>query len=138
MTPPLVRGIACAALVVILQAAGTPVSAGAIPTVEAATSSFEQFAAERIGKMRARADRARERATLQPGARKPVATYRASAEPFETELRRTGRPASPYVGVLRYTQHVYSCEDLSATRCRVASSIPITEIFRYRDGEWIH
>jgi ferredoxin-like protein FixX len=138
MTPPLVRGIACAALVAILQAPGTPSLAGALPSVEVATSSFERFTAERIGKMRARADRARERPTLQPGPRKPVATYRASAEPFETELRRTGSPASPYVGVLRYTQHVYSCEDLSATRCRVASSIPITEVFRYRDGKWVH
>ena len=138
MTPSLVRGIACAALAALLQAPGIPALAGALPSVEAATSSFEQFAAQRIGKLQARAERARERATLQPGSSKPVATYRASTEPFETELRRTGSPASPYVGVLRYTQHVYSCEDLSATRCRVASSIPITEIFRYRDGEWIH
>jgi len=138
MTPPLLRGIACAALVAIVQAPGTPSLAGALPSVEAATSSFESFAAERIGKLRARAELARERATLQPGAREPVATYRASAEPFETELRHTGRPASPYVGVLRYTQRVYSCEDLSAKRCRVASSIPITEVFRYRDGEWGH
>jgi len=138
MTPPFLRGIACAALVAILQAPGTPALAGAIPTVDAATTSFERFASERIEKLLARADRARERVTLQPGARKPVATYRASAEPFETELRRTGSPGSPYVGVLRYTQRVYSCEDLSATRCRVASSIPVTEVFRYRDGAWVH
>ena len=65
-------------------------------------------------------------------------TYRAVDDTFETELRPTGRPTSPYVGVLRYTEHTYTCNDVHASRCRVTSSLPMTEVFRYRGGRWTY
>jgi hypothetical protein len=55
---------------------------------------------------------------------------------FETEIRPTGRPSAPYVGVLHYTEHTYTCADALGNDCRVTSSLPVTEIFRFRDGRW--
>ena len=57
-------------------------------------------------------------------------------EQFLTELRPTGRPSSPYVGMLHYTEHVFTCNDVRGGGCAVTSSLPVTEVFRYRDGRW--
>ena len=54
------------------------------------------------------------------------------------ELRPTGHPASPYIGILRYSEQLYTCQDLSSGQCTVASTSPVTEIFRYQDGRWIY
>jgi hypothetical protein len=33
---------------------------------------------------------------------------------------------------------MYTCSDAKATRCSVASTTPVTEIFRFQDGRWVY
>ena len=45
---------------------------------------------------------------------------------------------TPYVGVLHYTEHVVQCADLRGTACHVVATLPVTEVFRLRDGRWVY
>jgi hypothetical protein len=117
-------------------AAASPASIAPSRVDARAESSFAVFASEWMQKVHARGEREHARPTLHPGAASPIVTFREASDAYQIELRPTGRPTSPYVGVLRYTEHVYRCEDLEGTRCEVASSTPVTEIFRFRAGRW--
>ncbi len=98
--------------------------------------SFSHFAQDWIAKARRFEERERKRPSIQPGARTPLVTYRGVGGKYTIELRPTDHPASPYVGLLRYTELLYRCTDATTGDCRVASSTPITEIFRLQDGRW--
>ena len=87
---------------------------------------------------RARGERDRERPRARPAADQLVFTYRAVAEEFETDLQPTGRPGAPWVGVLRYTERTFVCDDAQGATCHVTSSVPVVEVFRYRDGRWTY
>lgn len=112
-----------------IDPAGAPLSAHA---------SFEAFASDWMARTRARGDQDRANPRLTPGARELVASYREVAPEFETELRHTGHPDTPYVGVLHYTEHVVQCADLRGTACHVVATLPVTEVFRLRDGRWVY
>lgn len=101
-------------------------------------ASFQVFARDWMARAQARGERDRAHPRLTPGAREVVVTYREVGPEFETQLQPTGRPSSPYVGVLRYTESVFTCPDLHATDCRAVSTIPVTEVFRLRDGRWVY
>lgn len=103
-----------------------------------AHASFQVFAASWMQKMaRVEADQ-RRNPTVRPGAEHTLVTYRGYEDDYEIELRATGHPTSPYVGILRYTERVYSCDSVKALQCTVASRIPVTEIFRLQAGRWIY
>jgi hypothetical protein len=107
-------------------------------TPRGAEASFEAFARDWMARVRARGERERANPRLTPGAREIVATYREVGPGFETQLQATGRPAAPYVGVLHYTENVFTCSDLHATDCHVVSAQDVTEVFRLRDGRWVY
>jgi hypothetical protein len=65
-------------------------------------------------------------------------TRRKLGDDFTTELRPTGQATAPYVGLLRYTEHVYRCTGAGEASCVVQASIPVTEIFRYENGRWVY
>jgi hypothetical protein len=109
-----------------------PADAGAA----GAERSFDGFAREWIARAVARGQRASDAPRARSGAAGMAFTYRAVDEDFETELKPTGRPSVPWVGVLHYTEHTYTCADALGSDCRVTSSLPVTEIFRFRDGRW--
>jgi hypothetical protein len=137
------RFTACAApllggLLLASASAASPASIAPSRVDSRAEASFAAFASGWMQKVHARGVREQARPTLRPGALRPIVTYRAASDAYEIELRPTGRATSPYVGVLRYTEHVYRCEDLTGTTCEVASSSPVTELFRYRGGRWGH
>ena len=67
-----------------------------------------------------------------------IVTYRGFDDAFTVELRPTGHPTAPFVGILRYNEQVFSCNGVDASKCSVASSLPVTEIFRYQGGRWIY
>ncbi len=67
-----------------------------------------------------------------------VTTRRQLDGTFTTELRPTGQASAPYVGLLRYTEHVYRCNGAGEDSCVVQAAIPVTEIFRYENGRWIY
>lgn len=98
--------------------------------------AFEDFAADWMAKVRALEQRHRTNPTIKQGASEPVLTYRGYGEGYTVELRPTGNVRAPYVGLLRYTEHVYSCREMEVDDCTIASSVPVTEIFRFQNGRW--
>jgi hypothetical protein len=115
-----------------------PASVDASGPPSTAETSFREFARDWMTRVQARGERERANPRLAPGAREVIATYREVGSEFETQLQPTGRTDSPYVGVLRYTESVYSCSDLRASDCHPVSTVPVTEVFRLRDGHWVY
>ena len=105
---------------------------------ERARTSFSDFARSWMVKMRENEAQNRENPTVQPGPNENIVTYRGFDDGFTVELRPTGHPTSPFVGILRYNEQVYSCNGVDASKCSVASSLPVTEIFRYQGGRWVY
>jgi len=105
---------------------------------ERARTSFSDFARSWMAKMQKNEAQNRENPTVQPGPSENIVTYRGFDEDFTVELRPTGHPAAPFVGILRYNEQVYSCNGVDASKCSVASSLPVTEIFRYQGGRWVY
>ncbi len=105
---------------------------------ERARTSFSDFARSWMAKMAKNEAQNRENPTVQPGPSENIVTYRGFGEDFTVELRPTGHPSAPFVGILRYNEQVYSCDGVGASKCSVASSLPVTEIFRYQGGRWIY
>ena len=105
---------------------------------ERARTSFSDFARSWMVKMQENEAQNRKNPTVQPGPSENTVTYRGFGEDFTVELRPTGHPSAPFVGILRYNEQVYSCEGVSASKCSVVSSLPVTEIFRYQSGRWIY
>jgi len=101
-----------------------------------AEASFQRFVEDWMQKVRALEMEHRDHPTVSSGAARPLVTYRGYGDDYSFELRPTGHARAPYVGLLRYTEHVYSCETAAAESCRIASSVPVTEIFRYQNGRW--
>ena len=105
---------------------------------EWARTSFSDFARSWMAKMAENEAQNRKSPTVQPGPSENIVTYRGFGEDFTVELRPTGHPSAPFVGILRYNEQVYSCDGVSASKCSVVSSLPVTEIFRYQGGRWIY
>lgn len=108
------------------------------PGRERVEKSFQQFARDWMARAHALEAKQRANPTVRPGTDRPVFTYRGFADDYEVELRPTGQSRSPYVGLLRYTEQVYTCPTASAEGCEIASSVPVTEIFRFQDGRWTY
>ena len=105
---------------------------------ERARTSFSDFARSWMTKMAKNEAQNRKSPTVQPGPSENIVTYRGFGEDFTVELRPTGHPSAPFVGILRYNEQVYSCNGVDASKCSVVSSLPVTEIFRYQGGRWIY
>ena len=118
------------ALFVVAAAPALADSPAAIPPAHGnAEASFETFAHSWMAKL----GRA---ATGNKAASKK--SYRGFGKDFHTNLRVTGNPAAPYVGLLQYTEVLYACSGPSGRGCRVASTTPVMEIFRYKGGRWVY
>jgi hypothetical protein len=107
------------------------------PSRERAEVAFQDFAREWMAEARRLEERERRSPRVAAGPGTPVFTYRGYGEEFRTELRPTGEAAAPFVGLLHYTQRLYSCRP-AAGQCSLAATVPVTEIFRYRRGRWTH
>lgn len=123
-------------LALAVPAAGEAPAARSAGLQVRAQASFARFAEAWLDAERKRVGRVAPR--VRPGPREPVVTVREVGEVYQTELRATGRPAAPYVGVVHYSELVYACEDLAAEDCTLASETPQTAIFRYRGGRWTY
>ena len=100
--------------------------------------SFKSFASSWMKKMERVETGNRAKPQIRPLASGNLFTYKGYASDFDIEIKQTGYPVAPFVGILRYSEQVFNCVDASATRCRVVSTIPVTEIFRFQDGRWIY
>jgi len=130
--------LAFALLVAAVPALADDVAAIPNSADEQARVSFAEFARSWMAKMGEAEAQNRKNPTVQPGPSENLVTYRGFGEDFTVELRPTGQPAAPFVGILRYNEQVYNCDRLDASKCTVASSLPVTEIFRYQGGRWIY
>ncbi|MDH3213504.1 MAG: hypothetical protein OEM05_13560 [Myxococcales bacterium] len=103
-----------------------------------AKKSFARFAEDWMAKVRRLAERERRSPTIGSHAHDPLLTYRGYADDFSIELRATGHPRAPFVGLLRYVELLYSCSDTRTDDCKVSSALPVTEIFRFQNGRWVY
>jgi len=141
LSPPRLITICMVTAALLLIAAHTIADdVAAIPDSvdERARTSFSDFARSWMAKMQENEAQNRKNPIVQPGPSENIITYRGFDEGFTVELRPTGHPAAPFVGILRYNEQVYSCNGVDASKCSVASSLPVTEIFRYQGGRWVY
>ncbi len=115
-------------LVAAPSLAESPASIG--PVQNRAEASFSSFAEAWMAKL-GRAESGN-RASVKNG------SYRGFGKDFRTQLRATGNPASPYIGMLQYTEVMYKCSRPGGESCRVASTVPVMELFRFRSGRWLY
>jgi hypothetical protein len=101
-----------------------------------AEAQFREFAKTWMSKVQRLQTQDRSKPTLRASADGAQATYRGYSDDFTTELRPTGHPSAPYVGLLRYMELMYSCPTANSADCTVSSRVPVTEIFRYENGRW--
>ena len=119
-------------------ALAAPPAALSNPAQARAEESFQRFVQRWMQKVRALELKHRSNPTVSDGASRPLVTYRGYGNDYSVELRPTGHARTPYVGLLHYTEHVFSCETMEAENCRIASTVPVTEIFRYQNGRWTY
>ena len=136
---------ACLAIASMLLIAAAPAAAdlhaeapNSTGVDQSALSSFSKFAQKWMAKMEQSEARNRENPTVRPGASQNLVTYRGFGEDYSVELRPTGQPSAPFIGILHYSEQIFSCREASASNCSVASSAPVTEIFRYQRGRWTY
>jgi hypothetical protein len=112
----------------------------AIPPADqaGASASLEAFASQWMDRMERVEDDNRRKPTVARGAGASEITYRGYTNDFKVELRPTNYPAAPFVGLIRYGEQLFRCADAGATRCDVARTIPVTEIFRFQNGRWVY
>jgi len=101
-----------------------------------AEDQFQQFTKTWMANVQRLQTQDRGKQTVRASAGGTQSSYRGYSEDFTVELRPTGHPSAPYVGLLRYTELMYSCPSAGAADCTVASRVPVTEIFRYENGRW--
>jgi hypothetical protein len=97
-----------------------------------AEDQFHQFAKTWMSNVQRLQTQDRDKPTMRAGG----SSYRGYGEDYSVELRPTGHPSAPFVGLLRYTELMYSCPSAGSTNCTVSSKVPVTEIFRYENGRW--
>ena len=131
-------GLALCALAIFTVSSASADSVASIPDSgdDRARSSFDDFAKTWMNKMRETEASHRQSPDVRRAGQSITTTYRGLSDDFTIELRPTGHPNSPFIGILRYTEHVYSCR--TASKCSVASTSPVTEIFRYQSGRWVY
>lgn len=131
------RSILHAIALVALLAASAPAVADAPASVaggdENARASFQRFARDWMGKFKKIEAENRLKPQVQATSGGTTSTYRGYGDDFSIELRPTGHATAPYIGLLRYEERLYSCVE---ERCSVASTAPVTEIFRFQNGKW--
>jgi len=101
-----------------------------------AEDQFNQFAKTWMAKVQRLQTEDRDKPTVRAGGSGTQLSYRGYADEYTIELRPTGHPSAPFVGLLRYTELMYSCPSVGSPNCSVASRVPVTEIFRYENGRW--
>ena len=117
----------------LLLAGAALADAAPAPGADRAEAGFQDFARQWMTKLRGLEEQ-RPRVSAGPG--NLVFTYRGYADEFRTELQPTGQASAPYVGLLHYTERVYTCPSLEASECTIAATLPVTEIFRMQGGSW--
>jgi hypothetical protein len=121
----------------LAQGAAAPKAAPAAD-VASVTASFDAFASQWMDRMQRVEDENRRKPSVDRSGAAPSVSYRGYTDEFKIELRPTGYPGAPFVGLIRYGEQLFTCADAGATRCGVRYTTPVTEIFRFQNGRWIY
>ena len=130
--------VACLLLSSSLSLAGPPAAIPEDDSHQRTLRSFKSFASGWMDKMERVETRNRTSPEIRPHGSQNLVTYKGYGSDFKIEIKPTGYAKAPFVGVLRYSEQLFTCVDKRATRCRVASTTPVTEIFRFQDGRWVY
>lgn len=117
-----------------LAQAGSPAALVPSDAQRAAAAALDQFASQWMARMKRVENDNRRKPVRSAGS----VTYRGYSDDFRVELRPTGYAGAPYVGLIRYAEHLFTCSDPGATRCGVTHTTPVTEIFRFQNGRWVY
>ena len=101
-----------------------------------AEDQFHQFAKDWMAKVQKLQTQDHDKPTVRAGGSGTQVSYRGYGDDYTVELRPTGHPSAPFVGLLRYTELMYTCPSAGSKDCTVSSRVPVTEIFRYEHGRW--
>ncbi|MEJ5300016.1 MAG: hypothetical protein WHS38_03410 [Thermodesulforhabdaceae bacterium] len=71
-----------------------------------------------------------------------IAQYQEFIKVVNKEVKSTGNPVTPYVGILKYEVFIYESEGSSADEAKKGpfyktKQVTMTEIFRYSKGKWV-
>jgi len=121
-----------------LSLAGPPASIPEDDSHQRTLRSFQTFASEWMNKMERVETHNRTSPRISPNGARNLVTYKGYGDDFKIEIKHTGYARAPFVGVLRYSEQLFTCTDERATRCQIASITPVTEIFRFQDGRWVY
>jgi hypothetical protein len=134
------------ALAVVLVAA--PVGAAAddvggagfeiAPGLAEAKSAFELHAKSWMADLEKSEAENRRKAPVYGVADEAVIRFDGYGDEYETQVKATGHAAAPYVGILRYRENLYTCLRNDASRCTVTRSVPVSEIFSFKNGRWTY
>jgi hypothetical protein len=128
----------CLLLASSLSLAGPPAAISEDDSHQRTLRSFKSFASGWMDKMKRVETRNQTSPQIRLHGSRNVSSYKGYGSDFKIEIKPTGYAKAPFVGVLRYTERVFDCADERATRCQIASTIPVTEIFRFQDGRWVY
>jgi hypothetical protein len=121
-----------------LALAGPPAAISEDDSHQRTLRSFKSFASGWMDKMKRVETRNQTSAQIRLKGSRNTTSYKGYGSDFKVEIKPTGYAKAPFVGVLRYTEQIFDCADKQATRCRIASTVPVTEIFRFQDGRWVY
>lgn len=130
-------------LLVVPAHAGQP---DPIPTNEqtaVATSKFQRFAVNWMARVAKSYRCTVEKKEVVPRGNGFVARYFVlDPSTLDTRVKAAGSVATPFVGVMRYEEHLYECEgdtpqSASAGPFKRVERTRVTEIFRYDSTRWV-
>ena len=111
----------------------------AVPSALAkAKSSFDRHARSWMAGLEKNEAENRRTAPVYSVAAEPVIRFDGYSDDFETQVKPTGHAGAPFVGILRYKEHLYTCLRDEASRCTVSRSVPVSEIFSFKNGRWTY
>jgi len=106
------------------------------PDLAAAKAAFERHAKSWMADLEKNEAENRRKAPVYGVADEAVIRFDGYGDEYETQVKPTGHAGAPFVGILRYKENLYTCLRDDATRCTVTRSVPVSEIFSYKNGRW--
>jgi hypothetical protein len=111
----------------------------AVPAdLAAAKSSFAKHCRSWMADLEKNEAENRRKAPVYGVADEAVIRFDGYGDEYETQVKPTGQASAPFVGILRYKENLYTCLRDDATRCTITRSIPVSEIFSYKNGRWTY
>lgn len=134
----LMTALAVAPEVAAADSTGGPEEIAVPADLARAKSSFEKHCRSWMASLEKNEAENRRKAPVYGVADEAVIRFDGYGDHWETQVKPTGSAAAPFVGILRYKENLYTCLRDDATRCTITRSIPVSEIFSYKNGRWTY